>query len=78
VKLNRVRALLQQKPVLTEAERAAWQPPEGDVPEVADAPATPQPKEPLKCVRCGGVLVLVERWRAGQRPLGRGQDRAPP
>lgn len=77
-KLNRVRALLQQAPVLTAAEVAAWQPPAGDVPEAADAPASPPPKEPLKCARCGGVLVLVERWRPGQRPAGRGQDRAPP
>jgi hypothetical protein len=77
VKLNRVRALLHQAPVLTEAEAAAWQPPEGDVPE-ADAPASPPAKEPLKCARCGGVLVLLERWRTGQRPAWRGQDRAPP
>jgi len=77
-KLNRVRALLRQSPALTEAAVAAWQPPAVDVPEVADASASPPAKEPLKCGRCGGVLVLVERWRPGQRPGWRGQDRAPP
>lgn len=77
-KLNRVRALLRQTPVLTEAERAAWQPPAGELPEPEDAqPATLNPR-PLKCARCGGVLVLVERWRPGPGPFGRGQDRAPP
>lgn len=77
VKLNRVRALLQQKPILTETERAAWQPPEGELPAPEDAPPARKP-EPLKCARCGGELVLGERWRAGQRPAWRGQDRAPP
>jgi hypothetical protein len=77
-KLKRVRALLRQAPVLTAAEQAAWQPPADDVAEPADPqPATRNP-QPLKCARCGGVLVLVERWRAGQRPLWRGQERAPP
>ena len=77
VKLNRVRALLRQAPVLSETERATWQPPAADVTEPEDAgPARHTP--PLKCARCGGVLLLVERWRPGQRPLWRGQDRAPP
>ncbi len=77
-KLKRVRALLRQRPVLSAAEAAAWQPPQGDLPEPADAqPSTPTPP-PLKCARCGGALVLVERWRPGQQPAWRGQDRAPP
>jgi hypothetical protein len=77
VKLNRVRALLQQAPVLTTAERATWQPPEGEVAQPQDAlPATNA--SPLKCARCVGGLVVVERWRPGQRPLWRGQERAPP
>jgi hypothetical protein len=78
VKLKRVRALLHQAPVLTAAEVAAWQPPEGDVPEPVDAPTSARATDPLKCAHCGGVLVLVERWRPGQRPPWRGQDRAPP
>jgi hypothetical protein len=77
-KLKRVRALLHQRPVLTPAERAAWQPPERDLPEPADAPPATLNPPPLQCARCGGVLVLVERWRAGQRPAWRGQERAPP
>jgi hypothetical protein len=76
-KLKRVRALLRPSPTLTAAEQAAWQPPTGGVAQPEDAwPATNA--SPLKCARCGGVLVLVERWRAGQRPAWRGQDRAPP
>jgi hypothetical protein len=63
--------------VLSEAERAAWQPPASSVPEPEDPLPATNP-QPLKCARCGGVLVLVERWRAGLRPLWRGQDRAPP
>lgn len=77
-KLNCVRALLQQAPVLTEAERAAWQPPEGELPEPENLPPATHNPQPFQCARCGGVLVLVERWRPGQRPAWRGQDRAPP
>jgi hypothetical protein len=78
MKLKRVRALLRQAPVLTAAEQAAWQPP-AEVPEPEAAPPSTLHAPPLlKCARCGAVLVLVERWRAGQRPAGRGQDRAPP
>jgi hypothetical protein len=77
VKRKRVRALLRQPPGLTPAEQAAWQPPESHAPAPEDAlPDNPTP--PLKCARCGAVLVVVERWRPGQRPLWRGQDRAPP
>jgi len=77
-KLNRVRALLHQTPVLTAVEAAAWQPPEGELPEPADAPPSTLHAQPLKCARCGGVLVRGERWRAGGRPRWRAQDRAPP
>ncbi|MCW5554239.1 MAG: transposase [Verrucomicrobiae bacterium] len=77
-KLNRVRALLHQSPVLTAAEAAAWQPPTGAGPEPADPQPCTRNPPPLQCARCGGVLVLVERWRPGQRPARRGQDRAPP
>jgi hypothetical protein len=76
-KLNRVRALLQQQPVLSEAERAAWQPPESETPEPEDTLPAPR-AQPLKCARCGTAMVLVERWRPGQGPLWRGPARAPP
>ena len=77
VKLNRVRALLRQTPVLSTAEHAAWQPPESNAPEPEAALPASNPS-PLKGVRCGTPLLVVERWRPGQRPLWRGQDRAPP
>lgn len=74
VKRNRVRALLELAPQLTEAERTAWQPPthdwEGPEPEPAPAP-TPV------CPRCRRPMVRVGSWRAGQvRLLPPG--RAPP
>lgn len=65
LKLNRVRALLQQTPVLTDAERAAWQPPQTDL----------QPPEPLPspapiplCPRCRQPLHHLGSWHAGQPP----------
>jgi hypothetical protein len=73
-KLNRVRALLKQSPLLTEAERDAWQPGE----EVLEAvePAENKPAPPPNCPRCKKPMVLVGAWRAGQSPLA--MARAPP
>jgi len=77
-KLQRVRALLGQRPLLTAAEQTAWQPPADAVPEPPDPQPASLNSKPLTCARCGAVLVVVERWRPGQRPQWRGQDRAPP
>lgn len=77
-KRNRVRALLHQTPLWSEAQRAAWQPPAGDLPEPGSPPPSTRNAPPFKCARCGAGLVLVERWRPGGRPRWRAQDRAPP
>jgi hypothetical protein len=69
-KLNRVRALLHQPPLLTPAERKAWLPAAPEEPlEPADTTeARPRPgSTPLRCSRCQAVLVLVGRWRPGAR-----------
>jgi hypothetical protein len=64
VRANRVRALLHQKPVLTPAERQAWNPPSQPM-------ATPWPDAtslcaaPL-CPRCQKVMRRVASWRGRQ------------
>ena len=69
---NRVRALLGQPPVLTPAEKDAWQPtdddpqldgPNNDPPD--PQPSTPNP-QPVLCPRCRKVMRLVATWKAGQ------------
>jgi len=67
-KLNRVRALLKQSPVLAEAERDAWQPGE-EVFETVQ-PLENKPAPPPECAHCKKPMVLVGTWRAGQSPLG--------
>jgi len=73
-KLNRVRALLKQSPILTQAQRDAWQP----SPEVCEAvePAENKPPPPPQCPHCEKPMVLVASWRAGQPPWA--IARAPP
>jgi hypothetical protein len=69
VRANRVRALLRQAPVLSEAERKTWQIPEllPDVePEPHNEPvAAPAPQ----CPCCHIPMVLLATWRPGQRLL---------
>ena len=74
VKLNRVRALLQQPALLSDAERAAWQPPQLDFepPE----PLPPHDPTPL-CPQCHQPMKHFGSWRAGQSRL-RPPVRAPP
>jgi hypothetical protein len=65
VRANRVRALLREKPLLTPAEQATWQPPAD--PELT-TPNDPTPvvcSTPL-CPRCQQVMRLVGSWRPGQ------------
>jgi hypothetical protein len=73
-KLNRVRALLKQSPLLTQAEREAWQPGQEIVQPVQ--PAEEKPARTPECPHCHKPMVLVGAWRAGQFPLV--LARAPP
>ena len=73
-KLNRVRSLLKQSPLLTQTERETWQPGE-EVFEVVP-PTEKKPALPPECPHCKKPMVLVGRWRAGQSPLA--IARAPP
>ena len=73
-KLNRVRALLKQSPLLTQAERDKWQP--GEEVSQPVQPAETKPVAPPECPRCKKLMVLVGTWRAGQPPLV--LARAPP
>jgi Putative transposase/Transposase zinc-binding domain len=78
---NRVRALLGEAPVLTEAERAAWQP----APAILSSPAvatTAMPPEPdpiprsiWRCPHCQAPMQCVGSWRPGQTPLPPGVQR---
>jgi len=67
VRLNRVRALLCQQPLLTGAEKIAWNPP------VSSTPATPVSPPPLLrtsctpfCSRCQQPMPRVGSWKPGQ------------
>jgi hypothetical protein len=66
--------LLKQSPLLTQAERDAWQPDE----EVFEAvePAENKPAPPPQCPRCKKPMLFVGTWRPGQSTLG--IARAPP
>jgi len=75
VRGNRVRALLQQSPVLTAAEKEAWSPPadpEGARPG-AEPPENKIPDTPtvaacswLRCPRCQQVMRRVGAWHPSQ------------
>ena len=73
-KLNRVRALLHQAPLLTDAERAAWQPPD----EALEPPEPlPPPERTPLCPRCQRPMTRIGSWRPGHPQL-RPPARAPP
>ncbi len=76
VRAHRGRALLRQAPVLTPAEKKAWQPPaepEGETPPAEPAGASQPPGGSERCgplcPRCQKVLRLVGSWRPGQPPV---------
>lgn len=77
VRGNRVRALLRERPLLSPAEQAAWQPPGEPTRETArpapDEPPHPQPAikhpPPYLCPRCQQAMRLVGTWSPGQRIL---------
>jgi len=75
VRLNRVRALLRQTPLLTPAEKDAWQPPPEPDDEPLDdptpgsaQPATLNPQLP-QCPRCHKAMIRVGAWRTPQQLL---------
>jgi hypothetical protein len=70
VRANRVRALLQQKPTLSQREISAWQPPATDDEPPLDAQTSaPASTAPL-CPRCQKPMTLIGRWKSGQLPPG--------
>ena len=78
LRLNRVRALLRQNPLLTPAEQAAWleNPPKEPDPFTGYTDTLAHDLGPL-CPRCHRPMELLATWRAGDPPPGPGQ-RAPP
>jgi hypothetical protein len=68
LRANRVRALLRQQPLLTPAEKDAWQPPaDPDLEPPADQ-KLPICSAPL-CPRCQKVMHRVGSWHPGQAML---------
>src|SRR5258708_3293496 len=76
---NRVRALLQQAPILTAQEQKTWHGPGGSPIESethAPGPATELSPNPI-CPRCGRIMLLIGSWGPAQRPLTPTRPRAP-
>jgi hypothetical protein len=66
-KLNRVRALFQQKPLLTAAQAQAWQPPEELFEKLE--PPEPEPLPPPTCPRCKKPMMCIGSWEPGEPRL---------
>jgi len=77
VRANRVRALLHQAPVLSEAEQRTWKMPQAQSGVEPAAPLQPPPTPAPLCPCCRIPMVLRATWRAGQRPLLLPQPRPP-
>jgi hypothetical protein len=79
VRGNRVRALLQQAPILTPQEQLTWQGPQDFTGEFE--PQEPNPEAPLSlkpiCPRCGRVMILIGAWRPAPQPPTPTRPRAP-
>ena len=73
-KLNRVRALFREPPLLSQSEQQAWQPGEQLFQKI-DPPEN-KPAPPPQCPRCKKPMLLIGTWRAGESPLP--IARAPP
>jgi hypothetical protein len=69
VRLNRVRALLHEKPCLTPAEKDAWQPPPQPEEHSPHQPSTLDP-QPLLCPRCHKAMIRIGHWRTETQLLG--------
>ena len=69
---NRVRALLRQPPILSAAERAAWDPatstpgPGTEALVAAPGVSPPPPGSSWRCPHCDVALIQVGSWRPGQ------------
>lgn len=74
-KLNRVRALLRQLPLLSDAEEQAWQLPTD--PSPVHELEEPVPTRPILCRCCRKPMRLVARWNPGQ-PQPQLPERSPP
>ena len=59
---NRVRALLGEPPVLTAAERQAWQ---LSQPDLEPPEPLPTPNRTPTCPRCQGAMIRIASWRPG-------------
>ena len=80
IKLNRVRALLRQKPLLSQAEQEAWL---GSDPSLdPEAPALELESDSMAlCPRCRVPMRWRAAWRAGETPPSlapRGPPSKPP
>jgi hypothetical protein len=78
-KLNRVRALLKEKPLLTPAEGRAWQLPQEEFEPLASGEETSaQRATPAlpRCPCCGCPMQRIGCWRPGQWPCA--PPRGPP
>jgi Putative transposase/Transposase zinc-binding domain len=70
VRANRVRALLRQAPLLTPAEKDAWQPPADPQNQTPPLPQlTTLNLQPVLCPRCQKVMQLVGSWLPGRPQL---------
>jgi len=67
VKLNRVRALLRQKPLLTQAEQQTWQIPNSSQEPQEEPPIQPEAVPPL-CPRCRIPMRWMARWQPHEHP----------
>jgi hypothetical protein len=73
-KLNCVRALFREPPLLSHREQQAWQPGE-ELFQKIDPPEN-KPSLPPQCPRCKKPMLLIGVWRPGESPLA--IARAPP
>lgn len=66
-RLNRVRALLREAPLLTEAEKKTWQPPAASLPAAeATRPPTVRTACTPFCSRCQQPMTVRASWKPGQ------------
>jgi len=69
IRLNRVRALLREKPLLTPTEQQTWQEPQDPSPP-EPLPEDPKPDSRPICPRCQVPMQWRESWHPGQEPPG--------